>query len=156
MAYAWYLTCLLWHVRSFSPYNFLKFSEFLWFLFYTVWKTSCYIFDLGKDRFFTVYVCFRLKKPYSVIFHTNCLINISPYLRALANLGKKIVCVSKLGLFEGKLFWVVQYDLLPNLPSPTFPYLPLPSLPYLPLPSPSSNLHIGRKTNAIFITIMNI
>ena len=89
LAYAWYLTCVRWHVRSFFSYNFLKFSEILWFLFCTVLKTSCYIFDLGKDRFFTAYICFRLKKIYFSIFHTNCLINISTYLRALTNLGSQ-------------------------------------------------------------------
>ena len=42
---------------------------------------------------------------------------------------------SKVGLFEGNLFWVAQYK---------------------PTPPPSSNLHIGKKTNAILITIINI
>ena len=31
-------------------------------------------------------VTFLLKKPYFLIFYMNCLINISPYFRALVNL----------------------------------------------------------------------
>ena len=39
LAYAWFWTCVHWHVRSFFPYDFLKFSKSFWFLkFYTVWN----------------------------------------------------------------------------------------------------------------------
>ena len=44
-----------------------------------------YLLVLARDRFFTVYIC--LKKSYFPISHENYLINISPYLRELANLG---------------------------------------------------------------------
>ena len=55
-------------------------------------KTYCYIsiwpliylLALGRDRFCTVYICF--KKTYFSIFHTNYLINISPYHRTYLKL----------------------------------------------------------------------
>ena len=43
-----------------------------------------YLFVVGRDRFFTVYICFE-ETPYFSIFHANYLINISPYLGELVN-----------------------------------------------------------------------
>ena len=43
------------------------------------------MFVLGTNRFFSVNT-FLLRKPNFSIFHRKCLIDISPYLRALANL----------------------------------------------------------------------
>ena len=40
-----------------------------------------FLLVLGRDRFFTVYIYF--KETYFPIFHTNYLINISPYLEHL-------------------------------------------------------------------------
>ena len=53
-------------------------------------QTYCYKFDLyffgiGKDRFFKIYIC--SKDTLSFNFHRNNIINTSPCLRALANLG---------------------------------------------------------------------
>ena len=44
-----------------------------------------YLLVLVRDIFFTVYIC--LKKSYFPISHENYLINISPYIRELANFG---------------------------------------------------------------------
>ena len=58
-------TCIRWHLYSFFPYGFSKFSKFsgsynilyknllLW-----IWPVI-YFFVLGRDRFFTVYICFK-------------------------------------------------------------------------------------------------
>ena len=63
MAYAWFWTCVRWHLRSFFPYDFLKFSKFSgsW-NFILLKKLLLYIwplFVLGRDRFFTLYICFK-------------------------------------------------------------------------------------------------
>ena len=62
----------------------------LWFLY--CWKTYCYKFDfkficLSFKETGSLLFTFVLKKPYFSIFHTNYLINISPYIKALVNLG---------------------------------------------------------------------
>ena len=44
-----------------------------------------YLLVLVRDISFTVYIC--LKKSYFPISHENYLINISPYIRELANFG---------------------------------------------------------------------
>ena len=92
LAYTWFWPCVRWRIRSFFSYDFFKFSYFsgsynfillknvllyIWFL--------IYLFVLVRDRFFIVYIW--LKKPDFSTSHTNCLINIFPYLRALANLS---------------------------------------------------------------------
>ena len=77
------------YVCSFFPYNFLKFWKCCWFLlFYTVEKlTAVYLtfICLSLERHSLLFT-FVSKKHWS-IFHTNYLINVSPYLRTLANLG---------------------------------------------------------------------
>ena len=84
-----------WHIHDFgheyvdtyahlSQMVFQSFQNFSSFIILYCLKTYCYDLFVSpwRDRFFTV-----LKKPYFSVFHTNYLINISPYLRALANLG---------------------------------------------------------------------
>ena len=46
-----------------------------------------YFISLSLEETDSLLFTFVLKKPYFPIFHTNYLINICPYLRALANLG---------------------------------------------------------------------
>ena len=60
-----------------GSYNFIPVEPLLLY----VWPLS-YLFLLGRERFFTVYICF--KKPFFSIFHTNYWINISHYLRTFA------------------------------------------------------------------------
>ena len=95
------------HVRSFFSLWFSKFfSKLFWLLYlccyiWLLYLLACqwvtvlnlllyicfliYLLVLARDRFFTNYIC--LKKSYFPISHENYLINISPYLRELANLG---------------------------------------------------------------------
>ena len=63
-----------------GSYNFILFKNIL----RCIW-TLTYLLVFGRDRFFTVYICFK-ETPYFSIFHTNYLINISPNLRALISL----------------------------------------------------------------------
>ena len=65
LAYAWFWTCVRWHICSFFLYDFFKFFKICLVLI-TLYclKTYCYKFDpyffvLGRDRFFTVYICFK-------------------------------------------------------------------------------------------------
>ena len=79
------LTCTL-----IFPPQFLKvFNFFLIFIILYCLKTYCYIFDLCLSLKEKVFLLFRsvFKKPCFSLFHTNCLINISPYLRPLPSLG---------------------------------------------------------------------
>ena len=77
------------HAHSF-PIFFQVFKIFLLLnfsnlLLYT-WP-SIYLLALEKDRFFTVYISF--KETLFLIFHRKYLINISPCVRALVNLGRQ-------------------------------------------------------------------
>ena len=61
LTYKWFWICIHRHICLFFPYDFLKFSEFLWFLyFYAASNFLLYsLFVLGIGRFFTVYICFK-------------------------------------------------------------------------------------------------
>ena len=72
------------YLCSFFPYGFLKFSKIFWFLKFYAVKIVFFLFMEETDLLLFRFV---LKKPYFSIFHTSYLIYISPYLRALANLG---------------------------------------------------------------------
>ena len=94
----------------------------------------------GRDRFFTVYICFKE----TLFFNFSCIQTISKYYLCVyyeiikklymhtitGSSGRDCVLI-KAGRFEGNLFSVVQYDHSP--------------LPFSP------NLYIGRKTNPILI-----
>ena len=47
LAYAWFCTCVRWHVHSFFPYDFVKFLQFFLVLIILYCLNAyCYIFDL--------------------------------------------------------------------------------------------------------------
>ena len=63
LAYAWFWTCARSHVRSLFPYDFQTFSgSYIFKLFKNlllyIWYLI-YLFVLGRDRFFTDYICFN-------------------------------------------------------------------------------------------------
>ena len=62
-----------------GSYNFLFKNLLIW-----IWP-SIYLFVLGRDRFCTVYICFKETLFFCSIFHTK-LFDVSPYVRALDNL----------------------------------------------------------------------
>ena len=87
----WFWTWVSWHVRSFFPMIFQSFQNFLVLIILCL-KTYYYKFDLWFISLFleetnSLLFKFILKKSCFSIFHTNCLIDISPYLKALTNLG---------------------------------------------------------------------
>ena len=60
LTYVWFWTCVRWDVRTFFPMIFKKFSKFFRFFKNLLLYISplIYLFVLGRDRFFTVYICF--------------------------------------------------------------------------------------------------
>ena len=80
------LTCM----PIFSLRFFKFFKIFLVLIILYCLKTYCYTFDiylfvLGRDRYFTAYICSKESLFFNFLY--KLLINISLYLRALANLG---------------------------------------------------------------------
>ena len=90
LAYTWFWTCVRSHVGSFFLYNFLMLSIFFGYcnvmlfknLLLYIWSFIYLFLEETDSLLFT----FLLKGPYFSIFYTNYLINVFPYLRALANL----------------------------------------------------------------------
>ena len=72
------------------------------------------LFLLGRDRFFTVYICFEETLFFCLYFK----IMKKPYMHTIiGSSGRDCVSV-KAGLFKGNLFWVGQYDHPPLSPFP--------------------------------------
>ena len=92
LAYAWFWTCICWHARPFFPYAFKKFqnfsgsSNFILFKNLLLYIWPLFMFFLARGRFFTVYICFKETIFFNFLYK---LFNISPHLRALANLVRK-------------------------------------------------------------------
>ena len=74
LAYAWFRTCVRWHVRSFIPYDFLKFSIFFSSYNFILFKNLLLyiwslIFCLPLEETDSLLLSFVLKKPYFSVFH---------------------------------------------------------------------------------------
>ena len=79
-----------------GSFNFILFKHLLLYI-----RPLIYLFDLGRDRFFTVCICFKetcfsynqyFSLPQTLFFNFSFrLFNIFPYLRALANIGCQLL-----------------------------------------------------------------
>ena len=116
LAYAWFWTCVHWHVRSFFPFDFLKFSKCFWFWFFknlmlSIWPLIC-LCALGRDIFFTVYICFEETLFFSFSYKlSNKYISLHTIIDSSGRECVLIMLFQLYGSIEGNSFWIGHYDL---------------------------------------------
>ena len=122
LAYAWFWTCVHWHI--FSLWFFKVFKLFLVLLFWFfknlmlyIWPLI-YLFLLRRDIFFTIYICFKetlffnfSHKLSNKHFSLRTSIRSSFFWKGMCfDYLISTIWLYKTGLFEGNFFWVGQYD----------------------------------------------